>query len=157
MATGLSRPTLYWPQPVTGSWLTGPGLAGFWFLLSLCFLGLRKSHRLLLPASSSKSVFIFQSPPHPPSSASSGPLLHLFPSSFPLSSLFFFLFWAPSQTLLLSNAACAVSESLRLGTADGNKEQFLWCSSSWGWGEGGASRHWWLILRRDDLVHCCFL
>lgn len=87
--------------------------------------------------------FHFPVSPHPPSSASSGPLLHLFLPASPWLSLFSFLFRAPSQTLLLlSNAACAVSESLRLGTADGNEGQFLWCRSSGGWGEGGASGHW---------------
>lgn len=135
----------YWG---TGSWLTGPGLAGFWLLLSLCFLGLHKSHRLLLPASSSKSVFIFQAPPILLPQHLRG---HFCTCSLPASpwlSLFFFLFRAPSQTLLLSNAACAVSESLRLGTADGNKGQFLWCWNSGEWGEGGASSHWWLTTKK---------
>lgn len=69
-----------------------------------------------------------------PASASSGSLLRMSLSSSPCLGLLFFLFRASSQTLLLlPNAAAAVSESLRLGTADRNSGQFLGCWNSAGW------------------------
>lgn len=135
MATGLSRPTLYWPQLWRDRKLAHRLRAG-WFLVSVIpLLPGPTQVPPLAPSSFLKQVcFHFPVSPHHPSSASSGPLLHSFPSSFPLSSLFFFLFWAPSQTLLLSNAACAVSESLRLGTQMGTKDSFFGAGAA---GEGG--------------------
>lgn len=113
-----------------GSWL-----ACFWFLFSLLFLpDLHKSHPGSVPASLCVSVFIFQSHPRLPPSASSRSLLRMSLSGSPCLGLLFFLFRASSQTLLLlPNAAAAVSESLRLGTADRNSGQFLQCWNSAGW------------------------
>lgn len=96
-----------WPQAFQGqlctghsyggteSWLTGPGLAGFWFLLSLlCFLGLGEFHRLLLPASGA-SVFSFFSLPASSLLSIFGTTSALVPSSFPLAQSVFLLIQGP--------------------------------------------------------------
>ena len=71
--------------------------------------------------------FHFPVSPHLPSSAASGSPPHLLLPSSPWSpSVLLPLFGAPSQTLLLlPNAACVVSESLRLARADRNNRQWF--------------------------------